>query len=118
MFVQSELTRVFFRFISGLLGDLSSQIDSAAAAAAAARGRAELLLQQSRVMTPHHRLLQHDVLLLSSSASSEPNFGSELLGEELLQEGARLARDSLSVFPLQVTCDAVCGAVWLVLLQW
>ena len=86
---------------------MSNQVASAAAAAAAACSKAEDLLNQSRVITPHHRLLQHDVLLLSVPASVEPNCGSELLGEGALEEGVRLVRDSLSLFPLQVTLRVV-----------
>ena len=102
----------FCRFLSGLLSDLSSQVVSAADAAAAARGRAELLLNQSRVITPHRCLLHHDMLLLSSPVSVEPAGGSELLSEGVLEEGVRLARDAMSVFPLQVALcltSLVCG---------
>lgn len=90
------------RFLMGLIADLSSQVASAEAAAVAARSAAESLLKQACVVAPHHRLIHRDCALLSSPAQFEPDFGSEQLGESELRDAARLARDSLSMFPMQV----------------
>ena len=95
-----------------LLADLSSQLAAVEAAAAAARSRAELLLMQARNIAPQHRLASHDNRLLSAHGHFEPDYGYELLGERELQYAARLARDSMALFPLRVcvTRAAVCCA--------
>lgn len=85
-----------------LLGDLSSQLASAEAAAAAARNKAEHMLKQARVVAPQHRLARHDNVLLSAHAAFEPDSGFELLSDSELHDAARLARDSMSLFPLRV----------------
>jgi hypothetical protein len=108
-----RLFTALFRFLLGLLGDLSSQVTSAEAAAAAARRIAEHLLHASRVIAPQHRLLQHDNLLLSSPAAAVAvNVDCELLEQGLLSDAARLARDSLAVFPIKVTCCASAALLW------
>lgn len=93
-----------------LLADLSSQLAAVEAAAAAARSRAELLLMQARTIAPQHRLAHHDIRLLSSHGHIEPDSGYELLGERELQYAARLARDSMALFPLRVCDAAACCA--------
>jgi hypothetical protein len=104
------------RFLMGLLADLSSQIASAEAAAVAARSAAEGLLKQACVIAPHHRLIHRDCALLSSPAQFEPALGTEQLGESELRDSARLARDSLSLFPMQV--DVSCSpCICLVLIR-
>jgi hypothetical protein len=90
------------RFLMGLLGDLSSQVASAEAAAVVARGAAESMLNQACVFAPHRVLLHHDCALLSSPALFESDDGMEQLGEKEFENSARLARDSLSMFPMQV----------------
>jgi hypothetical protein len=93
----------FCRFLTTLLGDLSSQVASAEAASGAARSIAESLLKKARIITPHHRLLLHDHVLLSSPLLEEVQGECELLEDGALQDAARLVRDSLAVFPLKVS---------------
>jgi hypothetical protein len=81
---------------------LSSQLAAAEAAAAAARSKALQALAQARAVAPQHRLAAHDGLLLSARAASVVDSAAELLSDNELQDAARLARDSMALFPLQV----------------
>jgi hypothetical protein len=90
------------RFLMGLVGDLSSQVALAEAAAVVARGAAESMLKQACVIAPHRVLLHYDCALLTSPALFESDEGIEQLGESEFEDSARLARDSLSMFPMQV----------------
>jgi hypothetical protein len=61
-------------------------------------------------------LIHRDCALLSSPAQFEPALGTEQLGESELRDSARLARDSLSLFPMQV--DVSCSpCICLVLIR-